>query len=552
MLLDNGSSNSNSSCSDYNRNFAIIVENPMIKDAKTTERRLQTVEDMVSKVGNHLTKINWNASDEQAALIFKMFSHKKSLKHKRDDSEKNSTRSFETSIVVRAMKYWKCQYRLYPILDINTLSGKFMERIYKGYFTMFDPYQSWLSPSQFFDSVVVNRTDNFLGMAIILLILRIQILSQNNKCTQTNNFYNQFSQLTQSRVPEIYSAHSYSNVLALLFMSIQSMSFGDKIEFFRYFSSAARMASVLDLKTTYNMSIYLPDSHPDKHKYKWENFIGKSVYYLDSLISTIMNQPRQLKDTVYWGQCASSSEIVKYVKKTPFLSIPLNPPRLISSFSTIIPGFEEISTLNYYIIDRFRLMRIEYSYLPSYKLIPVQKIFFNHSDYQILNQLSKSIQNKLINLYTIDLIKEYLENNEYRKNLEALIERIIYALGLIITYNYPHILLYPQPAYIPPSHISKVVKFVENISEVCSDFFKLANEQEKKTPPFNLDYIWRALLACLNISVQMPTDRTFKLIKNFVKLITDNYSDEKGKYKKSDLSEYFNRYCYNLENYLDS
>ncbi|KXN73944.1 hypothetical protein CONCODRAFT_3013 [Conidiobolus coronatus NRRL 28638] len=139
---------------------------------------------------------------------------------------------------------------------------------------MFDPYQSWFSSCQLFNSIVVNRPNSFLGMATISLILKIQILSQNSQCVQTNSFYNQFSQLTQFRVPDIYSTHSYD-------------------------------------------------------------------------------------------QCASSSEIVKYIKKTPFLSIPLNSPMLISSFSTITPGFEEISTLNYYIIDRFRSARTEYSHLPA-------------------------------------------------------------------------------------------------------------------------------------------------------------------------------------------
>lgn len=546
-----GSSSSNS------LHPAPIEKNTLKASTKinTTEGRIQAMEFMMSQVGNYLTTKNWRLNSQQKALILKQYNDSKLLKRKNPaNSDDNKAHNSEPYSIIFALNYWEKQYRFYPHLNLNTSSGKFMERIYKGYFTQFDPNHSWLSPNLFFDLVVINNSDNFLGMATIALILRIQILSQNYQCKQTIEFYNQFVQLAYSRIPDIYETPTYNNVLALLFMSIHAMSFNDVHGFLRYFSMTTRMVSALDLYLTYNTWTSLPPTHRDKEKYRRLNYIGKSICCLDWLMSDMFGQPRQFKEVVNWSAHNTQKEAIKIFNSTPFYTIPINPPRLINSFSTITPCYEEINALSYYIINRTRILKTDYSYLGNDRLIPPEDVFFEDVDFIEMLEATKAIQSKLVILYTEDLIKEYLGNTEHKDNVKILLERIVYALGLIITYNYPHILIFPQPALIKNFQLPKIFKTVEKMVIIFEDYFKLKTgnkaSNEDESLPFRFEYLWRALLISLNISCQERGSKFEKQIKAIIKLITNHYKDNMGTYKLNELDNYLKRYGRRMEEFV--
>ncbi|KXN73959.1 hypothetical protein CONCODRAFT_3031 [Conidiobolus coronatus NRRL 28638] len=192
-----------------------ISQEKLGSNLRTTENRLQSLEHLMTLVGNHLTKINWNLSDQQAAFVFKHLEETKALKHRKGDKTASEAHKMHRLALIEAMKYWKNQFSLFPSLDPGTSSGKIMEKIYKGYFTEFDPYHVWLTPNQFFNTVVANKPHSLLGPAATTLILRILSLTATKDKQSVESLYQQCMHITQSNIPTIYSHPSTDNTLAL-------------------------------------------------------------------------------------------------------------------------------------------------------------------------------------------------------------------------------------------------------------------------------------------------------------------------------------------------
>lgn len=518
---------------------------------RTTENRLQSLENLVALVGNHLTKINWNLSDQQAAFVFKHLKETKALKNREGDESASEAHKLHRLALIEAMKYWRNQFSLFPSLDPSTSSGRIMEKIYKGYFTEFDPYHIWLTPNQFFNTVVTNRPQSLLGPATTTLILRIMSLTATRDKQSVESLYRQCMHITQSNIPTIYSHPSSDNTLALLFMGMNCMSYNDMQGFYKYYTMASRMAIILDLENTKDMWTIIPENDPNREIRLRESHIFQAIYYLDSFLSIIHNLPRQFSHSDNWEKNINPSNIIKYITLTPFYAIPVSPPRLISSFSTLTPALDEVTILSFHIVNRVKILQEQYISISSYKDIPVQEIFFSFSDYQELTQVSKEISNKLINIYTTDLMKEFLQDTADHKNLTTLIRHITHAVILIIAYHYPHIYFYPQPAIMPPSYIPRILKAVDHLLQIYSDFYQLSDKNQLSRQPFKFDGLWYSLFACLNISLQTPSNRVHCLIKSIIQLLINNHQNQCASYSISDLEEYLKRFGHEKCLYID-
>jgi hypothetical protein len=149
-------------------------------------------------------------------------------------------------------------------------------------------------------------------------------------------------------------------------------------------------------------------------------------------------------------------------------------------------------------------------------------------------------------------MKEYLETPKEQSNASAFLSEVTHALDLMIVYHYPHIKFYLQPAIMPASYIPKVSKVIDQLLAIYTDYFDLSPSHNKfqDYPPFRFDSIWNCLFTCLNISLQVPSNRINTLINKLISLITTHYAHhESNNYSIVDLNKYLERYGHDLNQY---
>jgi hypothetical protein len=452
--------------------------------------------------------------------------------------------------LVKALNFWYQNTNVSSLIEGPTSSNKLMETVYFSYFKEFDPYQMYFSPDFFFKKIINNKEEgNLLGPVTTVLSLRVAKLHKNAGEIRFDYLHEQCLQLIQYNLHLAYSNPSVDNVMALMFLSLYKMSNSDIPGFLNSFAMACKMALLLELNKARDLYRIHPRGTPKWFELNKMDILWQVLCSTDSFLSIIYGLPSQFPKTTKWLKSGQMEETMKFINKTPFYSIPTNPPKFISNLDFNTPAIAEVNLISLQIINHVKCIKEKYHHIENPKDIPIQEIFMPSKKFSECLKLYKVIQSGLIDQYTKDTMRNYIKYNEEHKGFLRLIDNIVQSLVLAMKFHYPHLLIYPQPVIMPSSYTPRLAKITEQVITIFLDFVKFKPKDKEIRCPIQVDHLWSCLFSCLNLSLISPSNRINHLIERCLYLLTEGLDAKFSLYKLSDLPKYLTRYGHSIDQY---